>query len=60
MQMGNPSMVLIGLSNGNFQGWSLQSNTLDALPAHQGPNSGITMLKKFDNIVISGDRAGRV
>jgi len=58
--MANPSFLLIGLDNGSFAGWNLGNNTLDALSAHQGPNSGIIYLQKFDNFVISGDRNGRV
>jgi hypothetical protein len=32
--MANPSFLLIGLENGNFAGWNLGNNTLDALSAH--------------------------
>lgn len=60
MQIGAPGIVIIGLANGNFAGWDLNTNQVNYLQAHAGIESGVVYLQKFESLMLSGDRAGRV
>lgn len=60
MQLSTPTLLLLGLENGSFAGWNLTTNTVEYLPAHSGEKSQVCSLSKLGNIIISGDRCGRV
>lgn len=60
MTMGSPSMLLIGLANGNFAGWSLEKNVVEMMQAHQATNPAINYLSSLGSAILSGDCSGGV
>ena len=60
MTMASPSMLLIGLANGSFAGWSLEKNLVETMPAHQAPNPAIKYLSNLGPAILSGDYSGGV
>lgn len=51
MKLANPSLLVIGLANGTFQGWNLSANSVDSLQAHQ---AAVHSLHMHDKWLISG------
>lgn len=51
LRLANPSLLVIGLQNGTFQGWNLQADQVDTLQAHQ---SAVHSLFLYENMLISG------
>jgi WD40 repeat protein len=55
MQLTSPTYLVVGLSDGTFAGWDLQSDQISILPAH---NSPITSIMLHDQFLVSGDASG--
>ena len=60
MRPATASLLLIGMNNGSLAGWDLGANKIDYMQVHQGPNCAITYLKKYMNLIFTGDFSGRV
>ena len=58
MQLVSQDFLIIALDNGLFQGWTLSTNSLQAIEAHK--NGGIITLRKYGDFLLSGDRTGSI
>lgn len=57
LKMTSETFLIIGLQNGTFQGWNLEKNSFDTLPAH---TQSVTALHKHANFLVSGDATGEI
>ena len=57
LKLTSETFLIVGLQNGNFQGWNLTDNGISTLPAH--PQS-VDSLFKHHNYLISGDAGGEI
>ena len=59
--MTTQTILIIGLENGTFEGWDLQSSkSSEKFPSMAAHTQPITSLHKYDHFLISGDACGVV
>ena len=57
LQMCPNNVLVVGLGNGFFSGWNLNTNQLDSMQVHQSAISALTLKGSF---LISGDSNGEI
>lgn len=57
LQMANKDFLIAGVDNGQFVGWMLTQDKMEAFPAHQ---ASITSVVQHENVLVSGDFNGSI